>query len=83
MPRSPFSKRGSRTKALSIYITEALHAELTAEAWECERALSDYVFGLLTRRGKWSRSVGAAGGWDLQAELPPKIGTRAKREGKE
>lgn len=80
MSRAQFSKRGNRTKSLSIYITEALHAELTAEAWECERALSDYVFGLLSRRGKWARSIGTNTGWDLQAELAPKIGTRAARE---
>jgi hypothetical protein len=65
---------------LALRVSPALHAELTAEAWECERTLSDYVRGLLSRRGKWARSVRSAGGWDLQAELPPKIGTRAARE---
>jgi hypothetical protein len=65
---------------LALRVTPALHAELTAEAWECERTLSDYVRALLSRRGKWARSVGDQGGWDICAPLPPKIGTRAARE---
>jgi hypothetical protein len=68
--------RGPYTKTLTVYLTPAMYGELTAEAWECERALSDYVRGLLSRRGKWSRTVGSAGGYDLQAPPPPPIGTR-------
>jgi hypothetical protein len=46
-----------RTEALSLKITLALKNELLAEAWEEQRTLSDYVFGLLSRRGKWKRST--------------------------
>jgi hypothetical protein len=52
-------------------LTEALKLELATEAWEEQRTLSDYIFGLLQRRGKWARSVGKGGGYDLVAELPP------------
>jgi hypothetical protein len=72
--------RDPNSVTLAFRVTPALRAELLAEAWECERTLSDYVRGLLTRRGKWSRSISHAGGWDLQAPLPPKTGTRAARE---
>lgn len=62
--------RDGRNCAVSIRITPALKAELEAEAWECERSLSDYVAGLLTRRGKWYRSTSTATGpaapYDLQ-----------------
>ena len=70
----------SNTKPLTVYMPLTLYTELCAEAWECERSISDYVRGLLTRRGKFARSIGTAGGYDLAAPLPPKIGTRAKRE---
>jgi hypothetical protein len=79
MPRGRPSN--GRDVTLAFRVTKALRAELEAEAWECERTLSDYVRGLLARRGKWGRSVGSQGGWDLQAPLPPKSGTRAAREG--
>lgn len=59
------------TAHLAVYVTPALKAELEMEAWESARSLSDYVRQLLSRRGKWARSVGSAGGYDLQAELPP------------
>jgi hypothetical protein len=55
---------------LTIGVSKVLKAELEAEAWESERTLSDYVRGLLERRGKWRRSVGTSGGYDLQAESP-------------
>ena len=69
----------SNTKPLTVYMPLTLYTELCAEAWECERSISDYVRGLLTRRGKFARSIGTAGGYDLAAPLPPKIGTRAAR----
>jgi hypothetical protein len=63
-------RAGPRLSAISVRITPALKAELESEAWEEQRTLSQYVAGLLERRGKWSRSVGTAGGYDLQAPLP-------------
>jgi hypothetical protein len=77
--------RDPNSVTLAVRITPVLRAELEAEAWECERTLSNYIRGLLMRRGKWARSIGKSGPesqWDLQADLPPKIGTRAAREGK-
>ncbi len=56
---------------IAVNVSPALKAELETEAWEEQRSLSDYVRGLLTRRGKWARSVGTSGGYDLQADLPP------------
>jgi len=50
-------------------MTPALKAELEVEAWECERTLADYVRGLLQRRGKWARTVGTAGGYDLAGDV--------------
>jgi hypothetical protein len=50
---------------LTIGVSKVLKAELEAEAWESERTLSDYVRGLLERRGKWARTVGTAGGYDI------------------
>jgi hypothetical protein len=67
-PRGP---TGQHTKSLAVYISPQLHAELCIEAHECELTLSAYIRGLLSRRGKWARSVSTAGGYDLQAELPP------------
>jgi hypothetical protein len=67
--------RGPKRTPISVSITPALKSELEAEAWEEQRTLSQYVAGLLERRGKWARSRGTAGGYDLQAELPAsKIG---------
>jgi len=60
-PRDPRSER------ITFTVTPALKAELDAEAWECQRSLADYVRGLLERRGKWARSVGSPGGYDIQA----------------
>jgi hypothetical protein len=77
--------RDPNSVTLAVRITPVLRAELEAEAWECERTLSNYIRGLLMRRGKWARSIGKSGPesqWDLQADLPPKIGTRAAREAK-
>ena len=59
---------------VNVSLTEALKAELETEAWEEQRTLSDYIFGLLQRRGKWARTVGTAGGYDLIAPLPAKRG---------
>lgn len=75
--------RDPNSVTLAFRVTPALRAELEAEAWECERSLSDYVRALLSRRGKWARAVGAQGGWDICAPLPPKSGTRAGRERKD
>lgn len=70
--RRPFERRPPGLKAtLSIPVTSALKTALELEAWESQLTLPEYVRGLLTRRGKWARSVGRPGGYDLQAELPP------------
>jgi hypothetical protein len=52
-----------------VRVSRALEAELRAEAWEENLSLSVYVAGLLTRRGKWARTVGKPGGYDLVAPL--------------
>jgi len=64
-----------RTERITLTVTAALKAELDAEAWESQRSLADYVRGLLERRGKWARSVGTAGGYDIQA---PETAKRVK-----
>jgi hypothetical protein len=56
---------------ISISVSYALKAALELEAWESGLNLTDYVRGLLERRGKWARAVGKAGGYDL-------IGPRTK-----
>jgi hypothetical protein len=56
-----------RTEKITFTVTAAFKAELDAEAWESQRSLADYVRGLLERRGKWARTVGTAGGYDIQA----------------
>lgn len=58
--------RDRRSDRITISVSPALKTALEAEAWECQRPLADYVRGLLERRGKWARSVGTAGGYDLQ-----------------
>ena len=57
--------RPRRTVSISVSVTPALKAELEIEAWEENRSLSQYIAGLLQRRGKWARSVGKAGGYDV------------------
>jgi len=61
-----------RTATIHIPVTPALKAALEVEAWECGEKLNDYIRGLLERRGKWARSVGKAGGYDLMG--PSKSG---------
>lgn len=56
-----------RTATIMFKVTPALRAALELEAWESSLALSDYIRGLLERRGKWARSVGKAGGYDIAA----------------
>ena len=59
-------------ETLHIPVTTALKTALELEAWECQQTLPDYVRGLLSRRGKWARTVHRTGPkYDLQAELPP------------
>jgi hypothetical protein len=69
MPRPPHNPRTAR---IAFSVTPALKTELEAEAWECQRTLSDYIRGLLERRGKWSRSVGRPGGYDIAMPITPK-----------
>ena len=59
---------------INISVTPALRAALEVEAWESGMKLGDYVRGLLSRRGKWARTVGKPGGYDL-------IGTATNRRG--
>lgn len=63
-------RRNPRIAKIAVSVTPAMKAELEAEAWEEQRTLSDYIHGLLERRGKWARTVGKAGGYDIA--LPPK-----------
>jgi hypothetical protein len=62
MPRT----RDFRTERIAFTVTPKLKLELETEAWESQRSLADYCRGLLERRGKWARSCGSAGGYDLQ-----------------
>ena len=55
---------------LTIPMTTALKTQLELEAWECQQTLAAYVRGLLERRGKWRRTVGAAGGYDVMGPTP-------------
>lgn len=61
-----------RTETVSFKVTKILKAELEIEAWEEQLSLNDYIRGLLERRGKWSRSVGKAGGYDIGPTIPRK-----------
>jgi hypothetical protein len=63
------SRRDGRTAQLVVAVSPALKAALSVEAWECGETLPDYLRGLLERRGKWARSVGKAGGYDIAAPL--------------
>lgn len=56
---------------LHVPVTTALKTQLELEAWESQLGLSEYVRGLLSRRGKWARAVGCGGGYDIMHELPP------------
>lgn len=69
------SRISERRLPLTVMVSPLMKAELEAEAWEEQRTLSDYIRGLLTRRGKWARSIGKAGGYDIgpaPAPLKPK-----------
>ena len=58
MPKhSPYKKQ------ITLKVTPLLHAELSAEAWESNMELNDYVRTLLSSRGKWARMVGKPGGY--------------------
>ena len=59
--------RVPRTARIALNVTPALKTALETEAWEEQRTLSDYVRGLLERRGKWARSVGNVGGYEIEA----------------
>jgi predicted HicB family RNase H-like nuclease len=57
-----------RTAQITFKVTPALRAALEVEAWESSQTLNDYIRGLLDRRGKWARSVGKAGHYDIGPE---------------
>jgi hypothetical protein len=61
-----------RMGKLTLYVPANLKAELEAEAWEEHKGLEEYVLGLLKRRGKWARTVGLAGGYDLHQGIVEK-----------
>jgi hypothetical protein len=63
------------TERITLTVSKALKSELEVEAWESRRSLANYIRGLLERRGKWARSVGGAGGYDIQA---PETARRVK-----
>jgi len=61
---------------LHIPMTTALKTALELEAWECQQTTNEYVRGLLERRGRWMRTVGAGRAkYDIQAVIP-KVGGR-------
>jgi hypothetical protein len=78
-------QRSGRDKAITIYVTPVLKSTLEAEAWECERTLSEYCRGLLERRGKWTRSIGTAGNYDIMtsADDLPRVEDEDKPTGEE
>jgi len=51
-PAAGAFKRDPTDKKIAVYVSQALYAELEAEAWEEERYLSDYVRRLLAMRKK-------------------------------
>jgi hypothetical protein len=53
----------TRTIKVTFAATPQLKAMLDAEAYEEGRSLSDYIYRLLLTRGKFARTVGAAGGY--------------------
>lgn len=57
-----------RTATIHLSVTPALKSTLEVEAWESGEKLGDYIRGLLERRGKWARSVGKSGGYDIAME---------------
>jgi|HubBroStandDraft_3_1064219.scaffolds.fasta_scaffold288308_2 hypothetical protein len=61
------SRRDGNSASLVIPVPPALKAELEIESWESGQKLTDYVRGLLQRRGKWARSVRLAGHYDIMA----------------
>jgi hypothetical protein len=56
-----------RTATIAFTVTPRLKSELQVEAWESGEKLGEYIRGLLERRGKWARSVGKSGGYDIAA----------------
>lgn len=50
----------NRTALITFSVTPTLKAALEIEAWECGQKLSDYLRGLLERRGKWHRTAARA-----------------------
>lgn len=64
MPRNP----NPRTEQISFTVTPTLKAALETEAWEEQRSLSDYIRGLLERRGRWARTVGKSNKYDIGPE---------------
>lgn len=60
------------TEKIKFSVTPALKAALEAEAWESGLKLQEYIRGLLERRGKWARSIGAPGGYDIAMPISPK-----------
>jgi hypothetical protein len=71
------ARTSERRLPLTVMVSPLMKAELEAEAWEEQRTLSDYIRGLLTRRGKWARSVGHAGGYDIG---PAKVKVKRARK---
>jgi hypothetical protein len=65
-PRAP-----AHPATLRLPVSTALKTALELEAWECQLNLNDYVRGLLERRGRWMRTVGAGRvKYDIQAVIP-------------
>jgi hypothetical protein len=62
--------RGEKRVPIVVQVSPALKTKLELEAWESQHTLSSYIRGLLERRGKWARTVGEAGGYDIQAIIP-------------
>ena len=70
-PRMP-RHRNPRTARIAISVTPTVKAELEMEAFEEQRSLSDYIAGLLERRGKWARTVSSGGPNNYDIAMPAK-----------
>jgi hypothetical protein len=69
-------RRTGHTKTVTISVSPLLHAELSAEAWESEMSLTEYVRTLLSSRGKWARMTGKPGGYLIGELAKPKRSVR-------
>jgi hypothetical protein len=69
-----------RRVPLTLTVSPLLKRELEIEAWESKKTLTEYVRGLLASRGKFARTVGAAGGWLIGPTRPAEVAKAARKK---